>query len=59
MPSQTLSYTPPLGKHQSILYVPDSVSVSKIGSFVSYMRFHICDIIWYLSFLSGLLHLVW
>ena len=30
---------PSLGNHQSILYVPDSVS--KTGSLVSYFRFHI------------------
>ena len=30
-----------LGNHKSVLYVCESVSVSWIGSFVSYFRFHI------------------
>ena len=40
----------PLGNHTSDLYVCESVSLLLTGSFAQYFRFHICDIIWYLSF---------
>ena len=49
----------PLGNHKFVLYVCECVSISQTSSFVLYFKFQICDIIWYLSFLSGLLHLVW
>ena len=46
------SFHPPpsvyLGKLRSVLFVCESVSY--VCSFVSYFRFHISDIIWYLSF---------
>ena len=47
----------PFGKHRSVLYARDSVSVSFVGSFVSYFRFYIqmiaCGVC-----LSDLFHLV-
>ena len=49
----------PLGNHKFVLYDCEYVSISQTSSFVLYFTFQICDIIWYLSFLSGLLHLVW
>ena len=56
-----LIYSPsrfPFGNHGSVFYVWESVSVLTISSFVSFFRFHICDIILYLC-LSDLVLLVW
>ena len=46
------SHTTPLcfGNHKSVLQVLEFVSFLQIHSFVPYIRFQICDIIWYLSF---------
>ena len=46
-----------LDNHKSILYVCESLSVLQMLSFVSYFRFHLSDVIWYLSF-SGLLCMI-
>ena len=55
-----VSPTPSLSswQGQSVLHVHEFGFFLKIGLFELYIRFQICDIIWYLSF-SDLLQLVW
>ena len=38
---QSFSHTLPLGNHNFVLYVCESVSISEIRSFVSHFRFHL------------------
>ena len=42
----------PLGNHEPVLYVCESVSVSQISSFASFQIPHVSDVIWCLFFLT-------